>query len=137
MPASSAICGPSGKGKNASEASADAGGVVPELGRFLDRDPHRVDPAHLAGADPDRLQVLHEHDRVRRDVLADAPREDEIAPLRLAQLAGHELPGVAILDLGVGILDEHPAEHALVVALAGLAGAPLAVEEDAGVLLPP
>ena len=30
--------------------------------------------------------------------------------------AGDDLPALAILDLGVGILDEHAAEHALVVA---------------------
>src|SRR5262249_60875502 len=37
----------------------------------------------------------------------------------------------------VGALTEHPAEHVFVASLAGLAGAPLAVEEDARVLLPP
>jgi hypothetical protein len=110
---------------------------VAELGGLLDRDPHRVDTAHLAGADPDRLQVLRQHDRVRRDVLADAPGENEIAPLRLGQLAGHELPGVAFLDLGVGVLDEHATKHALVAPLAGIAGAPLPVEEDPHVLLLP
>ena len=53
------------------------------------------------------------------------------------QLARHELPGVALLDLGVGVLHEHPAEHALVAPLAGISGAPLAVEQDARVLLAP
>ena len=41
-----------------------------------------------------------------------------------------------IVDLGVGILHEHPAEHALVVPRAGLFEAALAVEEDPRVLLP-
>src|SRR5204862_5819206 len=68
------------------------------------------------------------------DVLADPPGEDEIAPLRLVQLAGHQLPGVALVDLGVGVLHEHPAEYPLVAPLSGVAGAPLAVEEDARVL---
>ena len=89
-------------------------GSWPNSARLLDRDPDGVDAAHLAGADPDRLQVLHEHDRVRGDVLAHAPREDEVAPLRLVELAGDDLPAVPFLDLGVGVLDEHPAEHALV-----------------------
>ena len=71
------------------------------------------------------------------DVLAHPPREDEIAPLRLAQLAGDELPAVALLDLGVGVLDEHSADDALVAALARRAGAALSVEEDPRVLLAP
>ena len=91
-PASSAICGPSANGKNASLASAAPAEVVAVLARLLDRDPHRVDAAHLAGADPDRLQVLREHDRVRRDVLADAPGEEQVAPLRLVELAGRRPP---------------------------------------------
>ncbi len=82
-PAASASCGPSANGKNASEASTAPVEVVPVLARLLERDPHRVDAAHLAGADPDRLQVLGEHDRVRGDVLGHAPREEEVAPLRL------------------------------------------------------
>ena len=106
-PASSAICGPSGNGKNASEASAAPVEVVAVLGRLLDGDPHGVDAAHLAGADPDRREVLREDDRVRRDVLADAPREDEVAPLRSSGLPHDDLPAVAVLDLRVGVLDEH------------------------------
>ena len=79
-PASSASCGPSANGKNASEASA-APAVVAELARLLERDPHGVDAAHLAGADPDRLQVARDDDRVRDDVLADAPGEEQVAPV--------------------------------------------------------
>ena len=44
------------------------------------RDPDRVDAAHLAGGDPDRLQVLGDHDRVRRHVLADPRGEEQVAP---------------------------------------------------------
>ena len=54
-PASSASCGPSAKGKNASDASAAPWHVVAELARLLDREAHGVDAAHLAGADADRL----------------------------------------------------------------------------------
>src|SRR5689334_2145779 len=50
--------------------------VVPVLARLLDGDAHRVDAAHLPGADADRLQILGDHDRVRGDVLADAPGEE-------------------------------------------------------------
>src|SRR3954471_23119961 len=41
--------------------------VEPELGgvRLLDRDPDRVDAAHLPRADPDAAQVLGENDCVR------------------------------------------------------------------------
>ena len=53
------------------------------LGRLLEREADRVDAAHLPGADPDRLQVLGDHDRVRGDVLGDAPGEEEVAPARL------------------------------------------------------
>ena len=116
-PASSASCGPSANGKNASLASTAPVDVVAVLARLLDRDPHGVDAAHLPGADPDRLQVADEHDCVRRDVLAHAPREQQVAPLRLADLAGDDLHRLAILDVAVAFLDEQPAEHALVVAL--------------------
>ena len=60
--------------------------------RLLDGDPDGVDAAHLAGADADRLQVLGDHDRVRADVLADAPGEEQVAPLRLVGLARDDLP---------------------------------------------
>src|SRR5947199_341974 len=50
--------------------------------------------------------------------------------------ASDDLPAVPILDLGVGILDEHPAEHALVAPLAGLFDSALVVDEDPRVLLP-
>src|SRR5438105_5154649 len=36
--------------------------VVSRLPRFLERDPHRVDTALLTRADPDRAQLLREHD---------------------------------------------------------------------------
>ena len=51
-------------------------------------------------------------------------------------VAGDDLPAVAVLDVAVAVLDEHPAEHALVVALAGLAARRSRSSEDARVLLP-
>ena len=50
-------------------------------GRLLRRDLARLDPVLLAGADADRLPVLHEHDRVRLHVPADPPRQLEVRPL--------------------------------------------------------
>ena len=87
------------------------------LARLLDRDPHRVDAAHLAGADADRLQVLGDHDRVRGDVLADAPREEQVAPRSPRRLAGDHLHPLPVGDVPVAVLDEQAAEHALEVAL--------------------
>ena len=48
---------------------------------LLDGDSHRVESAHLAGADADQLTVLHQHDGVGFDRRADAPREGEVAAL--------------------------------------------------------
>ena len=97
---------------------------------LLDGDPHGVDAAHLTGADPDRRKILDQHDRVRADVLADPPREDQIAPLRFGRRPARDLPALAVLDLPVAVLHEHSAEHSLVVALRRLAAAPLLVAED-------
>src|SRR5829696_5021316 len=77
-PASSASRGPSGNGKNASEASAE-----PVSECLLDRDPDGIDAAHLTGTDPDRLQVLGDHDRIGGDVLTHARCKEQVAPLRL------------------------------------------------------
>src|SRR5438046_1585579 len=49
--------------------------VVTELLGLLEGQAHGVDAALLACADPDRLQVIRDHDRVRPDVLAHPPRE--------------------------------------------------------------
>ncbi len=53
-PASSASCGPSVKGKKASEASAAPARSCPCSARLLERETDRVDPARLACADADR-----------------------------------------------------------------------------------
>jgi len=42
-------------------------GVVPLLARLVNREKRRIDPAHLARADPDRRLLAHEHDGVRLD----------------------------------------------------------------------
>ena len=114
-PASSASCGPSANGKNASEASEAPSGrgraPPPSQG-----DAHRVDAAHLACADADRLQVLREHDRVRADVLAHPPREEQVAQHdSLGSPATSSIPRGPRLE--VAVLDEQPAGDALVVLL--------------------
>ena len=129
-PASSASCGPSANGKNASEASEAPVERVAVLARLLDRDPDRVDAAHLPRADPDRLQVLREHDRVRGDVLADPPGEEQVAPLRLVGSPHRDLHPLAVVDLPVAVLHEQAAEHALEVELRSLDRAPLDVVQD-------
>ena len=99
-PASSASSGPSSNGKNASDAS-DA--PVDRLLRLRERDADGVDAAHLAGADADGGEVAREHDRVRRDVLRDAPREDAGRPTRArsASRVGDDGHHVAVLGLRV------------------------------------
>ena len=109
---------------------------VAELACFLDCDPNGIDAAHLSGPDPDRLQVLHEHDRVRGDVLAHPPGEEQVAPRRLVRAAGHDLHPLPVGDVPVPVLDEHPAEDALEVALRRLAATALEVVEDPDRLLP-
>src|SRR4029079_16493296 len=83
---------------------------VAVLAGLLERDPHRVDTAHLAGADPEGLQVARELDRVRGHLLADAPGEERVPPERLARGAAHDLHPRSVLDVPVSILDEQAAE---------------------------
>ena len=90
---------------------------MPVLAGLLERQPHRVDTAHLARTDPEGLQVAREHDRVRGHLLANAPREEEVAPERLAGRAAHDLHPGPVLDVPVAILDEQSAENALEVPL--------------------
>ena len=125
-PALIAVSGPSGKGKNASEATAEPASsswasAAERLAGLVDRDPDRVDAAHLAGADPERRPVLGEDDRVRAHVPADLPREQQVGPLLLGRLG---LGRPRVIDLArlvdpVGVLDQQPAGDALHVALAG------------------
>ena len=97
--------------------------------RLLDGDPHGVDAARLAAADPQRLEILGEHDRVRGHVLRDAPGEEQALPDRLARLAADELHAAAVVDLAVAVPDEQPADDPLVVPLAEVAAPALPVAE--------
>ena len=65
------------------------------------------------------------HDRVRADVLARPPGEEQVAPLLLGRVAADGDHPLAVLDVEVAVLDEQPAEHALVVALAAVGTAAL------------
>ncbi len=130
-PASSASCGPSENGKKPSEARTASRTSCPSSRGLRERDPHRVHTAHLAGADPDGLESLGEHDRIRVDVFRDPPREEQVAPLLLRELAADELHAVALGDVPVPVLDEHAAEHPAVVPVGVCGRAPLGVVEDA------
>ena len=135
IPASSAICGPSANGKNASLASTAPCRSWPCSRAFSTA--IRTESTRLIWPAPIPIvcRSLRDHDRIRRDVLAHTPREEQVAPLLLGHLPGHDLHLLAVLDVGVALLHQHPAEHALVVALAGRLGAALAVAEDAQRLL--
>jgi hypothetical protein len=104
------------------------------LARLLDCDPDGVDAAHLPRADADRREILRDDDRVRRHVLADAHREHEVAPLPLVHGSGHGLPAGALFDLRVGVLDEQPAEDALVLTGIRTATPALVIGQDSDVL---
>src|SRR6266545_5282441 len=111
--------------------------VMTVLVRLLEREADCVDAARLAATDPDRGEPLREHDRVRADVFAHAPREDEVPPARLVGLAADDGHALAIVDVRVTVLDEQSAEDALEVALATRETAPLAIAEDPDRLLAP
>src|SRR5262245_10277735 len=103
---------------------------MPVLMSLLEGYPHRIDTAHLPGADSECLPASGEHYRVRRHVPDHRPGEEEIAPRRLADLTADDLHLAAFVSAGVAVLHEQTAEHPLVVALVGLEGAPLEVVED-------
>src|SRR5437899_10949207 len=103
---------------------------------LLQCQPYRVDPARLAAADPDRREVLREDDRVRADVLAHAPGEDEIAPAGLVGLAARDLHPLAVGDVPLAVLHERAAEHALEVPFPTRKAAALAVVQDPDRLRP-
>ena len=102
---------------------------------FVERELDGVDAARLTAADPDRREILRDHDGVRADVLAHAPREDEVAPCLFRRRAARDLHSFAVVDVPVAILHEQPAEYPLDVALAARKAAALAVVEDADRLL--
>ena len=76
-----------------------------------------------------------QHDRIRRHVLDNAPREDEIVPLRVGELSADHLHLPAIGHLGIALLDEKAAEHAPVIPFAFVDAALLRVHEKAQRLL--
>src|SRR6185437_4891713 len=106
-----------GKGKERIGGEHGSLDVVTVLAGLVERDSHRVDAARLAPADADGRQVLDEDDRVRADVLADAPGEDEIAPAGLVGLAAGDLHRLSIVDVPVTVLDEDASEDAFEVTL--------------------
>ena len=63
------------------------------------------------------------------------PGEEQVAPVGLRRLAADDLHPLAVLDVPVAVLDEHAAEHAPEVALAGIEAAALVVDEDPRVRL--
>ncbi len=64
-------------------------------------------------------------------MLADAPGEEQLAPVVLRRLAAHDLHRLARVDVGVRVLDEQATHHAPVVALARRRMAALRVEQHA------
>src|SRR5205085_10767466 len=69
--------------------------------------------------------------------LADPPRGEEVAPVGLGRGATDRAHSLAVVDVGVAVLDEQAAQDAAVVALARVASSALAVEEDPGARLRP
>src|SRR3954454_7110957 len=129
-PARQRQLGPVGKGEEGVGGEHRPLQVVAEVPRLLERDPHRVHATLLSRADAEGLEILRDDDRVRPDVLADPPREEQVAPLFLARRSGDDGHCFALLDVAVAILDEQSARNPLVVALAGLELPPLPVHED-------
>src|SRR6266545_25020 len=119
-----------GEGEERVRRKGRPGEVVAVLGRLREGDLHRVDPALLAGADADRLQRLRDDDRVGADVLADAPREQEVTPLLLVERAADDAHRLAIFDVPVAVLHEQPAQDPLQVALAAVVHAAVVIGED-------
>ena len=134
-PASSAICGPSANGKNASDASDGAGRVVAELRGLLHRDADGVDAAHLAGADPDRREVFREDDRVRSRRACTRATRRRGRPTAARSPRRRRRPSRPDRRSRRRVLDEHAAEHALVARARRALDPALAVEEDPRVLL--
>src|SRR5918995_7053972 len=65
------------------EGVAGAGAARRPAGRLRRRQLPRLDPVLLAGADPPRGAVLHQHDGVGRDPPAHPPRQLGVGPLGL------------------------------------------------------
>ena len=109
-PAFPASSTPSGKGKNASDATTlpTSGSLV---GRGLDhRDFHRVDAAHLPGADADRLPFAREHNRIGLHMLGHNPAEEHGAPLGVGGSAlGDNFQSRVAQLVAIGLLHQRAA----------------------------
>ena len=111
IPASSAIAGPSANGKNASRGEHRALERVAVLAGLLDGDAHRVDAAHLAGADAEGLAVAGEHDRVRELCLTTVHAKRRSSQAGVGELAADDVHLVERVGLAVAVLHEQAAEH--------------------------
>ena len=104
---------------------------MPVLAGLLDRDAHRIDAAHLPGADAKRLAAAGDHDRVRKRVLDDGPGEQQIVPLGRGDLTTHDLHRVQRIGAGVALLHEEAAKDALGVPFGRLESSSLEIVEHA------
>src|SRR3989442_13817047 len=92
--------------------------VVPLLARLVNREKRRIDPAHLAGADPDRRLFAYEHDGVRLDRPHRGPGETQVVPLRIGgPPSGGDLPLGLVRHgrVAEAVLYQESAAYALVI----------------------
>src|ERR1700737_899124 len=102
-------------------------------GRFHNGHPGRVDAAHLAGADPDRLRGARQHDGVRLQVSADDPRELQASHLLGVRVTiANHLPSVRTTDAIDALLEDSPRRAAILRRVRRRGG-----RNHAQILLPP
>src|SRR5215218_7355237 len=107
------------------------GALHGSLLRLLQGDSHGVDAAHLAGADADGRATSRQHDCVGADVLADAPREQQLAPLGVGRLPLRRDRHLgALLRVEVAVLHEQAAHDLLEVGVREMQRLLLVVLED-------
>ena len=104
---------------------------VAELARLLDRDPHRVHPAHLPRPDSEGLAPRASTIAFDVTCLTTRHAKRRSSHCSSGDLAAHDLASLATGRLAVAILDEEAAEHAPIVALGLVEGALIRVLEDA------
>ncbi len=77
--------------------------------RFLDGDPHRIQPAHLTRAHTHNLAVSGQDDRVGLYRCADAPGECQVPPFGLGRRApGRHAAGRRVRFELIPVLNEEP-----------------------------